>query len=200
MAFLPAVVETANSPSRFRRARSARASFTRGIWCARGPWPGRPLPSKIVKASSLTSAHFSRTNCSMRWPPVNTCNLNAAASTPGRAAMSFQYACRSDLENGRLSARSNCGDRRVCAAGLKTTPKDLKTTGIDAVVRTSSAHWNAARRYERSLLAVRPLLASISLRSMSSTWSGVTSTAGASATLGHASVACRLKIVLPPSE
>jgi len=38
----------------------------------------------------------------------------------------------------------------------------LKTTGIDAVVRTSSAHWNAARRYERSLLAVRPLLASIS--------------------------------------
>ena len=45
---------------------------------------------------------------------------------------------------------------------MNTTPKDLKTTGIDAVVRTSSAHWNAARRYERSLLAVRPLLASIS--------------------------------------
>ena len=57
--------------------------------------------------------------------------------------------------------------------GLKTTSKALKATGIDAAIRTSSAHWYAARWYERSFLAVRPLPDSISRRSISSTWSGV---------------------------
>jgi hypothetical protein len=46
-------------PSRLRCAKSARADFRSGISWGRGPWPSRHLPSKIVRASSLTSAHFS---------------------------------------------------------------------------------------------------------------------------------------------
>ena len=76
----------------------------------------------------------------MRCPPVRRCKRSEAASIPGTGSINRQYVLNSSADRGCLSARSNCGERLVCAAGLKTTAKALKATGIDAVVHTSIAH------------------------------------------------------------
>lgn len=62
-----------------------------------------------------------------------------AAYAPERGANVPRSHASSAL-NGRLSGRSYCGSRLVCAAGLNTTAKALNVTGIDIVVRTSMAH------------------------------------------------------------
>lgn len=87
--FLPWVVERTYSPSRVNRFRSVAAKKTKGTRCGRGPWLGRPLPSKSVMASSPTSAHFKRMNCSMRWHDERLDAAGFADSAQRRTAYRF---------------------------------------------------------------------------------------------------------------